>query len=229
MLKQNYVLLIMNCEKYKKKALYQKHTWLNSIPDYIKYYHVIGDESLVSPFRFDHDNNILFVKVCDDYVSLPKKVIAAYAAIFLTYDYDYIFKTDDDQILLRDNFFDILKNILETKTPKPHYGGYIVDVKHNYLSEYHTIHPELPKHLPILQTKYCSGRFYFLSKKAVGNLLFKREKIEQEYLEDYAIGYNLDPIYKKDMITLLTTKIFKDIEPGEFNIFLDRFIEENKI
>ena len=59
--------------------------------------------------------------------------------------------------------------------------------------------------------------------------MFKREKIEQEYLEDYAIGYNLDPIYKKDMITLLTTKIFKDIDPNELDIFLDRFNEENKI
>jgi hypothetical protein len=54
---------------------------------------------------------------------------------------------------------------------KIHYGGYIVDVKQNYLSQYHKIHPELPEYLPILQTKYCSGRFYVISKHAITNVL----------------------------------------------------------
>jgi hypothetical protein len=61
-------------------------------------------------------------------------------------------------------------------------------------------------------TTYCSGRFYFLSKSAVTNLLSKRERIEREYLEDYAIGFNLDEIYKKDILSLATNKFFIDIE-----------------
>ena len=39
---------------------------------------------------FDFNNSILYVKTNDDYVSLPKKVIAAYEAIHETYIYKYI-------------------------------------------------------------------------------------------------------------------------------------------
>jgi hypothetical protein len=215
----------MNCKKYQKKALFQKMTWLKNIPQYLHYYHVIGNDTMEQPYNFDDENKILWVKVADDYNSLPKKVIASYQAVYETFDFKYIFKTDDDQILVKPPFFDILKQMLETKKPKSHYGGYIVDVKQNYLSDYSKLHPELPEKLPILQTKYCSGRFYFLSKNAVINLLMKKEKIQKEYLEDYAIGYNLDAIYKNDILSLITTNFFTDIELSDF----PRLLEEGKI
>jgi hypothetical protein len=211
MIKQDYILLIMNCEKYKKKALHQKQTWLKNLPAYLKYYHVIGNENLDVMFRFDDEQNILYLKVADDYISLPKKVIAAYAAVYIKFDFTYIFKTDDDQLLTNDKFFGVLKNLLESNKNLYHYGGYVIDVKQNYLSHYHRLHPELPEYLPVLQTKYCSGRFYFLSKQATCNLFLKRENIEKEYLEDYAIGYNLDSIYKTNILPLITTKMFTDM------------------
>ena len=43
MKQQDYILLIMNCKKYVKKALYQKSTWLKHIPPWLSYYHIIGD------------------------------------------------------------------------------------------------------------------------------------------------------------------------------------------
>ena len=46
------------------------------------------------------------------------------------------------------------------------------NLKLNDMSSYF---PELPKDLPILVTKYCSGRFYFLSTNSVKCLLSKRE------------------------------------------------------
>ena len=225
MIEQEYILLIMNCKKYKKKAKFQKMTWLKTIPPYLKYYNVIGNKTLETDFEFDNINNILWIKVADDYNSLPKKVIRAYEAIYNTFQFKYIFKTDDDQILVNNKFFDIITKLIESKTPKTHYGGYIVDVPKPYLSQYHKIHPELPSYLPILQTKYCSGRFYFLSKSAITNLLNKRENIEKEFLEDYAIGLNLDIIYKKDMMSISTNKFFTDIELSDF----PRLVEEGKI
>ena len=107
MIEQEYIMLIMNCKKYLKKAEFQKRTWLPNIPSYLKYYHVLGDESLEENYKFDNENNILLVKVADDYNSLPKKVIAAYNAVFETFNFKYIYKTDDDQILVRDNFLGI--------------------------------------------------------------------------------------------------------------------------
>lgn len=224
MIEQEYIMLIMNCKKYMKKAKFQKMTWLKSIPSYLKYYHVIGDENLKEEYIFDDENQVLWVKVADDYNSLPKKVIAAYIAVNQTFNFKYLYKTDDDQILVNNKFFDVIKGII-TKTTNIHYGGYIVDVKQNYLSQYNKIHPELPDYLPVLQTKYCSGRFYFLSKPAIENLIRKRPLIEKEYLEDYAIGYNLDSYLKTDILSLATNKFFTDIELSDF----PQLVSEGKI
>ena len=225
MIEQEFILLIMNCKKYYKKAKFQKMTWLKQIPPYLKYYHVIGDETLEKEFTFDDESQILWVKTGDDYNSLPKKVIAAYNAVYETFDFKYLFKTDDDQILVKPQFFDIIVSIINKTLPKLHYGGYIVDVPKPYLSQYNKIHPELPKHLPILQGKYCSGRFYFLSKSAITNLISKREQVAKEFLEDYAIGYNLDTYFKSNMLSLATNNFFTDIELSDF----PRLIAECKI
>ena len=53
----------------------------------------------------------------------------------------------------------------------------------SYHDSLYKIHPELPKQLPLYKTKYCSGRFYFLSREAVSHLIAKRESVCKEYLE----------------------------------------------
>jgi hypothetical protein len=222
MIEQEFILLIMNCKKYQKKAKFQKMTWLKQIPSYLKFYHVIGDETLDKEFTFDDESQILWVKTGDDYNSLPNKVITAYNAIYETFDFKYLFKTDDDQILVKPQFFDIVRGLIQKTLPKLHYGGYIVDVPKPYLSQYYKIHPELPPHLPILQGKYCSGRFYFLSKSATTNLISKKEQIEKEFLEDYAIGYNLDAYFKSNMLSLATNNFFTDIELSDFPKLLEK-------
>jgi hypothetical protein len=207
----DFILLIFNCKKYKFKSLKQKETWLKDF-NLMPYFHVIGETNLDSDYKFDTTNKILYVKVEDDYNSLPKKVIAAYKAVNKEYIFKYIFKTDDDQELVSLNFLSTIQKLLLNKTPKSHYGGYIVNVDKPYLSQYHKIHPELPKNIPVYQTKYCSGRFYFLSDLAVQQLISKREQIGKEYLEDYAIGYNLEPILKTNILNIQTNKYFVDFD-----------------
>jgi hypothetical protein len=210
MIEHDFIMLIMNCKKYAEKAAYQKRSWLPKVPSFLRYYHVIGDETLDCAFRFDHLTCVLLVKVADDYNSLPKKVIRAFKAVYETFQFKYIFKTDDDQDLVNPHFFNTLSGVISNKVPKTHYGGHIVDITQPYLSKYHRIHPELPKHLPLFVTKYCSGRFYFLSRSAITNLIGKKELIDKEFLEDYAIGFNLDAIYKKEILSLDTDKFFLD-------------------
>jgi len=225
MTEQSFVLLIMNCEKYEYKATMQKQTWLKHIPSFIQYYHVIGDEFMDTDYCFDNDKHLLWVKTPDDYNSLPKKVITAYSAINDTMKFDYILKTDDDQNLINPKFFGVVKDILIKNVPKYHYGGNLIDVDQPYLSQYHLIHPELPIHLPILKTKYCSGRFYFLSKSAVTNLINNKDKIMTEFLEDYAIGLCLDASYKENILHINTSKHFEDFE--DFDDFEDFYHYED--
>lgn len=208
--KHDFILLIFNCKKYHYKALKQKETWLKDF-NIMPYFHVIGEPELESEYNFDYINKILYVRVLDDYNSLPKKVISAYNAIYNTFTFKYIFKTDDDQLLCDNKFLITIKYLLINKSPTIHYGGFIVNVDKPYLSQYYKIHPELPKILPVLQTKYCSGRFYLLSDLAIQNLITKTDNIGQEYLEDYAIGYYLDPILKKNIFNIKTNKYFTDI------------------
>lgn len=212
------ILLIFSCQKYAYKVAKQKDTWLQNFTT-IPYYHVIGNPLLAIDFQFDHDNKVLFVKVADDYNSLPKKVIGAFKAVITTFPVKYIFKTDDDQNLLHPKFFDNIAKLLLTNnnnnnnnTVRHHYGGHIINVKVPYLSGYHTIHPELPKQLPVLATQYCSGRFYFVSSIAVQQLISKKELIDKEYLEDYAIGYHMEPCLKTNMMSIQTNKYLVDFD-----------------
>jgi hypothetical protein len=212
---QDYLLLIFNCYKYRDKALKQKKTWLQSLPSNLLYFHVLGDPNLETDYQFLTEDNILLVKVEDDYNSLPKKVIGAFLAIQSVYQFKYIFKTDDDQQVTNIKFFDTIISLLNKKWDDPdsrlHYGGQIVNVQKTYLSQYYRIHAELPQNLLVKATKYCSGRFYFLSKDAVSFLVEeKKELVEAEYLEDYAVGYHLSDSYKTDLLPLDTNKYFTD-------------------
>jgi hypothetical protein len=90
-IEQDYILLIMNCNKYREKALVQKAGWLQTLPEYIQYYHVLGDPELESPYLFNDEDRTLWVKTLDDYVSLPKKVISAIHAVRSTFKFKYIF------------------------------------------------------------------------------------------------------------------------------------------
>jgi len=208
----DFILLIMNCQKYRYKAEKQRETWLQNIQ--VPYYHVLGNPDLESEFIFDENEKILWVKTPDDYVSLPKKVVAAYKATMQKFRPSYIFKTDDDQMLTcldSSKFFNMIHNIVKNKTPKVHYAGHIVDVPEPYLSKYHTIHSELPEYLPVYATKYCSGRFYILSSEAIYDLVRKKSAIEKECLEDYAVGFFMNDMFKTNMMHINTSQYFQDM------------------
>lgn len=227
MIDQKYILLILNCYKYKYKAEIQKKTWLTKLDSNIIYFHVIGDVEKCKmntmmngndggndggnhDYFFDFHNHIIYTKTKDDYLSLPDKIITALKAINSRYHYDYIFKTDDDQELVNDGFFNTLIKLLSSSSKKYNYGGRLLHVNDHY-SRYYTVHSELPKKLLLKKTSYCSGRFYFLSKAAVVNLIDKSEWIKEHIIEDHAIGYYMDDDLKKHTLHFVSDHFFRDI------------------
>lgn len=210
MITSDIVLLILNCHAYKNKADQQRATWLKDLPENIRYFHVLGDKAKCGDedFLFDHQERILYVSTLDDYNSLPSKVIYAIEAVNATFDYKYIFKTDDDQMLIQPDFLTELPNYLITN-PKHHYGGFIVRVP-DHISQYYTVHDCLPRDLLLKKCIYCNGRFYLLSKPAAENLLTNKNQICEHVIEDHAIGLYLDEKYKHDMLYFDTRLVFKD-------------------
>ena len=71
----DYILLILNCEKYKYKAENQKETWLKTLPQNIRYYHVIGNEEKCenNEIFIDEDNKVIYTNTKDDYNSCHQK------------------------------------------------------------------------------------------------------------------------------------------------------------
>lgn len=208
----DFVLLILNCYKYREKAIQQKDTWLKKLPQNILYFHVIGDmekcKETEQDYLFDHTQNILYVNTKDDYNSLPSKVIYAFNAVNESIQYKYIMKTDDDQVLIQNDFFNYFPKYL-LKNPHHHYGGFVVKVE-DHISSYYTVHDCLPRDLLLKKCMYCNGRFYFLSNKAIVSLLDKKDQISEHIIEDHAIGLHLDKSFKKNILNFDTRKIFFD-------------------
>jgi hypothetical protein len=239
-IKRKYILLILSCFKYTYKAEKQKELWVEDFMVYCKhnnidmeYFYVLGTNTVTKhnkEYEFWHHSRSLHVNAADDYISLPKKVIKAYQAIHDTYEYEYIFKVDDDQLLTNFKLFSVITNTLDKVYHRKEkdeeqknynyvfdYGGQIVEVKQPYLSMSHLLHPEMPKHLPVYTTTYCSGPFYFLSRQAVNYLLkYKKKDIENEYFEDYAVGYHLHDFYKKTIMNIDRSKYFREIKDEEY-------------
>lgn len=210
-----YILLILNCNKYRWKAEIQKNTWL---PTTIKYFHVIGDPLKCGSevYFIDNENSIIYVNTKDDYLSLPHKIISAIAAVHSTFTYDYIFKTDDDQMLINTAFF---TNIESRLTNDVHYGGYTLDID-THTSSYWEVHDVLPKNLILEGTTYATGRFYLLSRHAVTELLKSVVEIAGRMIEDHAIGYYLPANLKINMLRINT-------EVESSFIDYDKYINDN--
>jgi hypothetical protein len=184
MISQDFILLILNCKSYKDRAILQRKLWVNNLPYEIKHFYVIGDETLIDDHMFMDD--VLYVKCKDDYISLPVKIISAIRAINTKYDYKYIFKTDDDQMLVNKSFFTELCKDLDKECYD--YGGFIVDVKDHY-TEYKS--NQINKKIYLNACSYANGRFYLLSKKSCVYLSSIYYKFYDYIYEDYSIGYEL--------------------------------------
>ncbi len=207
----DYILLIMNCQRYKHKALIQKQTWIPFVPNNIYTLHVIGDPNLSEPYKLIESDNLLIIKTEDDYNHLPKKVINAYDIINSLFDYKYIYKTDDDQMLQSTKFFSYINGIIE-KNNNVNYGGMMVTLKDDTISDYYHFHPELPHDLILKKGSYCNGRFYLLSQASVNALLLSKSDIEKEFFEDYAIGHYLPSQFKLNYFSINTGLYFKDMK-----------------
>lgn len=199
---KKYILLIFSCFKYQHKAQQQKETWLKNLPKDIEYFHVMANEKIQEDFIIDKENKLIILKCEDDYVNLPKKVIRAYEVVYSCFNFDFILKTDDDQ-QADVEFFKNITNLINCFDVN--YGGFSIRINQRMSTGRDPLHPEVTDVIRE-PTRYCNGRFYFLSKLAIADLLTKKKEFEQRQVEDYSVGFYLSERIKEKTIYLPDTE-----------------------
>jgi len=207
---KKYILLIQSCKKYyDTRAQKQINGWLKDLPSFIKYYHVIGDISIENN-HIDNEKNIIYVKEKDDYINLSSKTYEAFKILTEKYDFEYVIKTDDDQKLIDDNFYN---HIMSSFSKKYDYGGKLIDCP-DHISEYYLTQPELINHKNIYleKTLYANGRLIILSKKSILHYLTIETELKSRIIEDHALGYLLSEKYKNNLFYIDSDLYFKDFD-----------------
>jgi hypothetical protein len=152
------------------------------------FYYFIGDESLKTEYEVDEENNIVYLKVGDNYESLSMKVYKAMKFISKNYmdRISGVFKTDDDIILDIDKLFDCVNN--NRSNP---YFGLEVNSK-SYESTYHYGKCDsvdinrTPIRIP--DCNYCAGGGYYISRDSIKYILNSKDIYQSIIFEDVSTG-----------------------------------------
>jgi len=91
---KDVILLIPTCEKYAHKMNAVRETWAKDLKGYgYRYLFLLGDENLKHARVY---KDVLHVPARDDYESLLLKLALGYKFLNDHYDFDYVYKIDDD-------------------------------------------------------------------------------------------------------------------------------------
>ena len=163
--------LIPTCEKYSEKADAIRNTWVKQLHEngFIHLF-LMGDPEIQ---HVKIVNDTLYVPCEDNYESLLLKLTLGYEYIFEHFEFDYIYKIDDDCFLDIDKF---KANILPHIHSKKYFGckvnpkGSKLDTKWHYGK---CTHPNFEK--PLSKDKvpfdYALGGFGYLLHREILPLL----------------------------------------------------------
>lgn len=195
-----YIIAILTCEKNKDRLEAVRETWVKDFTDNSKVFYVFarpgGNTELTG--------NILYLDCPESYEEGPRKVVALYNFLIKNFDFDYIYKCDDDtyvdvQAMLRLDLEgkDYIGNFVTDKRtaidPTAHYGK----CSNKLL--------EVPYQGKFLVPWARGGRGYLLSKRAAENLCkLVTEQNFAEIFEDKMVGEILSRA--KDITTLQLEK-----------------------
>lgn len=227
---KNTIILIITCAKNINKINILRKLWVHHLKSLgITCLFVIGN-NCTRPTKIIDD--VLLVNASDFYEGLPEKIFRAYQFLYENFQFNYIFKIDDDVVL---NPLNLIKTKLE--------GDYIgikkkIDKSFNRYWHKGKCHNSSLNNIgyPInriyLDTYHAKGESgYFLSKKAIQSILKYEKYIITDLYEDKVFG----DILRKDGIILtesnnyqpkLFTSSIRDMNINRFSVIVDVPIEE---
>ncbi len=178
-------LLILSHKKSTFRENQRQHILTTNNGKFIFYY-FIGDMSIQSDYLVDELNNIVYLKVPDNYESLSLKTY--YAMKFIAEQYPNVtgvFKTDDDIDLDLEKIFNCINS------NNVSYFG-LSNTSTAYDSTYHfgkcesLLMNKTAIHIP--NCTYCAGGGYYVSKSSINNILNNLSVFEDIIFEDVAVG-----------------------------------------
>jgi len=169
----------------------QRHHILSTNNGEFIFYYFIGDVNLESDYLVDEVNNIVYLKVPDNYESLSLKTY--YAMKFISENYPNItgvFKTDDDIDLDLDKLYTCINENMDV----PYFGNVVSNKSYN--STYHFSKCESPemnvKQILVPDCTYCPGGGYYISNSSIGNILSNLKVFQEIIFEDVAVGVSMN-------------------------------------
>jgi len=201
------IILVLSCENFYHRRISCYNTWFGDIlKNFSKY---------VTPlfFSFSKINRInkidilekytVYLECTDDYDSVPKKIYSSIEYINNNYDYDYIFKCDDDTYINIENLLKFLENKSFDYCGRE--AGIIKETSWVSGSPYSGNSPTNHTGLKNCNAIYAGGGAgYFLSKKSSKIILKNKEMFEIKGPEDVIVGY----IMNENNINLVHSDLF---------------------
>ena len=157
-------------------------------------YYFIGDPSLKEEYKIDEENSIVYLKVADNYESLPLKTYGAVKFAFENFSSEIygLLKTDDDIDLDLDKIYHYLQKYKNV----PYCGITTKITNPNNLSYWHMGKCEsedlnrTPHKVPLAE--YCAGGGYYLNLDSMEKIVDSRHMYEGMIFEDATTGYILN-------------------------------------
>lgn len=223
---EKIVIGVFNCPKYGFRVKGIRESWLKRVPANMKVFFVYGRPG--NPASVERD--IIYLDCPEAYEKLPEKTHRFLEFCLANFDFDYIFKTDDDSFIDFDRFlaFDLDS------------GDYIGQFKDNPLGEVgKTWHygkcSDRSYEVPYEKEFVCgwaTGGGYFLSRKGSEIAVEKTaSRFSESLFEDMMIGeaLTLDPRIKVVRTTFVDMGIINPLHAYDMKFIQDLLAERNAL
>lgn len=188
-----FFIAILSHKGSKHREEQRKHL-LKTNNENLIFYYFIGDLSISEEYKIDEDNNVVYLKVPDNYESLPLKTQAAVSFVNENYSNSIkgMIKTDDDIDLDLEKIYSCLSD----HGDKDYFGIVTQITNPENISTWHMgkCESELMNRTPIKVPlcTYCGGGGYYLSNNSISKISKSKEKYATMVFEDAATGYTLN-------------------------------------
>ena len=191
--KNKIIILILSCKNNTNRQKIIRETYIKDIKKLgYEYYFLIGSNKTKreDDILYKMEDDILYVNIEDLYENLPLKILQGYKYLYKNIEFDYIYKIDDD-IMININ------RLEEIPYYNYEYYGRLVG-KESFNRTYHqskvsnnSFWKNKIYDKSYLGKWYGGGFTYFLSKNALDVIIKNPKLIENDLLEDKAIGDTL--------------------------------------